>query len=304
MILRTYRGFLLTSHGVQRAILGIPAQRAPEVYSAVFCPTLPSDWGIILRTPIFSTKIFLAMLTESRAIVLRTIKYNDESFIAETLTEGHGRVSFLVRISRSPRAAVRHTLFQPLALLTICWNHREGNALKRPKSVGVSTPLVSIPYDPRKSAVALFLSEFLQAAIKVEVASELLFQYIYTSVEWFDTAPKDFANFHLVFLLHLVGFLGFAPNLEDYRPGDGFDLEAGRFTAYSPLNKHFLLPEDAARLPLLRRMNFATMHVFKFSGSERSRLLGYINLYYRLHLPSFPELKSLAVLQDLFDASR
>ena len=40
------------------------------------------------------------MLTESRAIVLRTIKYNDESFIAETLTEGHGRVSFLVRISR------------------------------------------------------------------------------------------------------------------------------------------------------------------------------------------------------------
>ena len=210
------------------------------------------------------------MLTESRAIVLRTIKYNDESFIAETLTEGHGRVSFLVRISRSPRAAVRHTLFQPLALLTICWNHREGNALKRPKSVGVSTPLVSIPYDPRKSAVALFLSEFLQAAIKVEDASGLLFQYIYTSVECFDTAPKDFANFHLVFLLHLVGFLGFAPNLEDYRPGDGFDLEAGRFTAYSPLNKHFLLPEDAARLPLLRRMNFATMHVFKFSGSERS----------------------------------
>ena len=108
----------------------------------------------------------------------------------------------------------------------------------------------------------------------------------------------------MVQLLRLVGFLGFAPNLEDYRPGDGFDLEAGRFTAYSPLNKHFLLPEDAARLPLLRRMNFATMHVFKFSGSERSRLLGYINLYYRLHLPSFPELKSLAVLQDLFDASR
>lgn len=303
MILRTYRGFLLTSHGVQRAILGIPAQRAPEIFSVVFCPTLPSGWGIFTATN-FSTKIFLAMLTESRAIVLRTIKYNDESFIAETLTEGHGRVSFLVRISRSPRAAVRHTLFQPLALLTICWNHREGNALKRPKSVGVSTPLVSIPYNPRKSAVALFLSEFLQAAIKVEDASGLLFQYIYTSIEWFDTAPKDFANFHLVFLLHLVGFLGFAPNLEDYRPGDGFDLEAGRFTTYSPLNKHFLLPEDAARLPLLRRMNFATMHVFKFSGSERSRLLGYINLYYRLHLPSFPELKSLAVLQDLFDASR
>lgn len=244
------------------------------------------------------------MLTESRAIVLRTIKYNDESIIAETLTEGYGRVSFLVRISRSPRAAVRHTLFQPLALLNIGWNHREGSGLKRPKSVGVSTPLVSIPYDARKSTVALFLSEFLQAAVKIEDASGLLFQYIYNSVEWFDTAPKDFANFHLVFLLRLVRFLGFAPNLEDYHPGDGFDLEAGRFVAKAPLHGHFLYPEDAAKLPLLERMNFATMHVFRFSGSERSRLLGYINLYYRLHLPSFPELKSLAVLQDIFDASR
>ena len=30
------------------------------------------------------------------------------------------------------------------------------------------------------------------------------------------------------------------------------------------------------------------------------RLLEYINLYYRLHVPNFPELKSLAVLKDLF----
>lgn len=237
---------------------------------------------------------------ESRGIVLHTLKYNDENLIAEVLTERQGRVSFLVRVSRSPRAAVRYTLFQPLAVLAIVWNHREGGKLQRPKSAGVSLPLQSIPYDARKSTVALFLSEFLHAAVRTGEADTMLFQYIASSIEWFDTAPKDFANFHLVFLLRLIHFLGFEPNLETYAKGDYFDLEAGVFTSVPPLHGNFLTPEDAARLPLLRRMDYATMHVFRLSGQERSRLLNYINLYYRLHLPSFPELKSLSVLREVF----
>ena len=59
MILRTYQGFLLTSHGVQRAILGIPAQRAPEIFSTVFCPTLPSGWGIFYGHRFFQLKFSL-----------------------------------------------------------------------------------------------------------------------------------------------------------------------------------------------------------------------------------------------------
>lgn len=49
-------------------------------------------------------------------------------------------------------------------------------------------------------------------------------------------------------------------------------------------------------------MNYATMHLFRFSGAERSRLLGHINDYYRLHLPGFPELKSLPVLAEVFSS--
>ena len=38
------------------------------------------------------------MLIKSRAIVLHTLKYNDESLIVELLTEATGCVSFIVRI--------------------------------------------------------------------------------------------------------------------------------------------------------------------------------------------------------------
>ena len=42
------------------------------------------------------------------------------------------------------------------------------------------------------------------------------------------------------------------------------------------------------------------MRVFRFSGADRSRLLAALNRYYALHLPGFPDLKSLDVLREMF----
>jgi DNA repair protein RecO (recombination protein O) len=42
------------------------------------------------------------------------------------------------------------------------------------------------------------------------------------------------------------------------------------------------------------------MHVFRLSRADRNRTLEIIEHYYRLHLPQFPELRSLPVLRELF----
>ena len=90
------------------------------------------------------------------------------------------------------------------------------------------------------------------------------------------------------------------PNVEDAQQGDYFDLRAACFVRQQPPHPDFLRPEDAALVPKLMRMRYDSMRFFKFAGKERSRLLEYINLYYRLHVPNFPELNSLAVLKEMF----
>lgn len=237
---------------------------------------------------------------KSRALVLRTVKYNDEAFIAHLFTEQEGRVAMLVRINRSKRAAVRHTLFQPLAVLEVEWENRPNASLQRPKQAVTALPLLSLPYDPHKSAMTLFLAEFLFYALQGETDKEALFDYVARSVEWLDTCPKGYANFHLVFLLRLTHFLGFMPQIVKAREGHYFDLRSSCFVPVQPIHPDFLPPREAALLPKLLRMRYDNMHVFRFSGTERSQLLEHLNHYYRLHLPGFPELKSLAVLKMLF----
>lgn len=242
------------------------------------------------------------MLQKTVGIVIHTLKYSDTSNIVEMYTEQFGRVAFLVAVPRSRKAAVKSVLFQPLSLIEFEADFRPNATLYKIKEAKSFYPFSSLPYDPYKSAIALFLSEFLYRAIREEAENRPLFAYLVHSITWLDECRDGFANFHLVFLMRLSRFLGLYPNLEDYHPGDFFDLLNASFVSLRPqLHSSFIEPEESFRLIQLMRMNYETMHLFAMNRMERTRCLVILNEYYRLHLPDFPLLKSLAVLQELFD---
>lgn len=242
------------------------------------------------------------MLQKTRGIVLHVLKYKDSSLIVEVYTEEVGRASFMVFIPRSRKAAVKSVLFQPLALLELEADFRPNATIYKVKEAKPLHPFSTLPFEPRKSAIALFLSEFLYRAVREEAENRPLFAYLCHSIIWLDECKEHFANFHLVFLMHLSRFLGLYPNLDHYHRGDYFDLRNACFTSIRPLiHSDYLLPEEAARLSRLMRMNYDTMRLFAMSRQERTRCLTVINEYYRLHLPDFPVLNSLEVLKELFD---
>lgn len=240
------------------------------------------------------------MLQKYRGIVLHTLKYNDRSNIAHIYTEQGGRMSFLFPAQRSRKSMVRQVLFQPLSLVEFEAEVRPRAGLHPIREAKAWQVFQSLPYDPFKSAIVLFLSEFLYRALKEEAVNLPLFAYLVHSVQWLDACEKSFANFHLVFLMRLSRFLGLYPNLDGYAEGCYFDLLNACFVSAPPAHGMFVFPDEASRIRNLMRMNYDTMRLFGMNRMERNRCLDIISEYYRLHLPDFPELKSLRVLQELF----
>lgn len=241
------------------------------------------------------------MQQKTIGIVLHTLKYSDTSHIVEMYTESLGRSSFLVRIPKSKKAAVKTVLFQPLSILELEIEYKATSNLHRVKDAKAYYLFSSLPYDPYKSAIALFLAEFLYRAIREEAENRPLFTYLLHSIQWLDEQSSSYANFHLVFLMRLSRFLGLYPNLDDYSADCYFDLLNASFTSTKPFHNSYIKAEESAQLAQLMRMNYETMHLYKMSRGERNRCLVIINDYYRLHLPDFPILKSLDVLKELFD---
>ena len=240
------------------------------------------------------------MLTKSQAIVLHSIKYGETRLIVDMFTRNFGRQSFIVSIPKTPKGKIKKQFFQPLTLLEIETDIRQNLQLQKLGDVRLATPFTSIPFEPDKLAISLFVAEFLYYALRSEQRNELLYDYLEHSIMWLDGQQNSFANFHLVFLLRLTRFLGFYPNLDDYEDGDYFDLRESEFMRNPPVHKDFLHPEEAKKVQLMMRMDFPTMHLFRMSHEERNRLLEVALKYSRLHLPDFPEMKSIEVLQALY----
>ena len=240
------------------------------------------------------------MLTKTQAIVLHSIKYGETRLIVDMFTRNFGRQSFIVSIPKTPKGKIKKQFFQPLTLLGIETDIRQNLQLQKLGDVRLATPFTSIPFEPDKLAISLFVAEFLYYALRSEQRNGLLYDYLEHSIMWLDGQQNSFANFHLVFLLRLTRFLGFYPNLDDYEDGDYFDLRESEFMRNPPVHKDFLHPEEAKKVQLMMRMDFPTMHLFRMSHEERNRLLEVALKYYRLHLPDFPEMKSIEVLQALY----
>ena len=240
------------------------------------------------------------MMIKTKAVVLRSIKFGDSKLIVDTFTEQQGRVSFVCRIPKTSHGKIKKQMFQPLSLLEVTFDHRPTVQLQHLKDVRILSPYTSLPFDSFKLGISLFLAEFLYYATKGEQYNNPLYQYIETGLLWLDGCKRDFSNFHLVFMMKLSLFLGFYPNLDDYHPGDYFDLRQACFTSSLPLHDNFLQAHEAEKISLLMRMNFETMRLFEFSRTERNRCVDLMLSYYRLHIPGFPELRSLPVLKTLF----
>lgn len=241
------------------------------------------------------------MYIKSEGIVLRTVKYGDNALIADVYTLYNGCLSFLVRIPKGKKRNVSRLLFQPLSQISFDADIRPRSQMYYFKEVRPAILYQDIPINIYKVTMVMFLAEFLSHVVTKEGKNEPLYEFLRYSLEWLDTCPGNFANFHMVFLIKLSLFIGFFPNTENYHKGDTFDLLNGCFSSIALPAPGRILPADQARFvaPLLR-MNFDTMRHFRFNHAQRAQVLESIMDYYRLHIPGFPQLKSLNVLKEVF----
>ena len=240
------------------------------------------------------------MLVKTEAIVLHAIKFGESRLIVDMFTREVGRVSFAVPIPKTSKGRLKKQYFQPMTLLEIECDIRQRDQLQKLKDARLLAAYASIPFSPEKLALSLFTAEFLCHALRAEQQNEPLFVYLYDSMQWLDMIETGFANFHLTFLIRMSRFLGFYPNLDDYVRGCIFDLRTATFSLQVPTHRDFLQPDDAQRIHTLMRMDFPTMHLFRLSRQERNRITEVLLHYYQLHIPQFPELKSLDVLKELW----
>ena len=177
---------------------------------------------------------------KGRGIVLHTLKYGDSSMVVYLLTDVGGRRSYMVQgvRSRSGRGS-KLALFQPVFPVEFEGLESPRQEMHRFREVRAGFALQSLPFDVRKSTMALFMAEVLYRLVKECEPNQRLFDFVWNSVGALDAMREGGANFHLWFLANLSRLLGYRPG-NDYTPGAWFDIREGE---YASVRRRFFATE-------------------------------------------------------------
>lgn len=221
------------------------------------------------------------MLHKTQGIVFKYIKYRDSSIIVNIFTEKFGLQSYIVNSVRTKSTKSKIALFQPLTCLDLVVYYKESTNINRISELKCNHPFHSIPINIHKSSIALFLTEMLHKTIREQNDTHDLFVFIQQAILVLDNLNTEYENFHIQFLLKLSKYLGFGVSKND-------ELES-------------LMQGAKIDFQILNELNNKPFgHHISLNGNSRLRLLNAVVFYYKQHYSTLGEIKSLAVLNEVF----
>jgi len=241
------------------------------------------------------------MLHQTRGIALHSTKFSETSSVVKIYTELFGLQSYLIKGVRKQKSKVKAGLFQPLTLLDLIVYHKDKSSLQNLKEVNYSNPYHEIPFDIRKSSIALFINELVYKTIHEEEPNPELFLFLHKNCLKLDATTNNFALFHLVFSMQLTRYLGFMPQLNYSDTTPFMNLREGVFQTTPPDHSDFLDPVMSLHFFHLLQIQEMADVSLQIPSKTRDTLLEMILIYYRLHITGFREMKSHHVLHTVLE---
>ena len=239
----------------------------------------------------------------TKAVVLRVVKYGETSIIVTMYTELFGLQSYIVKgVRKESKKSQPVNYYQPGALLQLQVYHNDLKHLQFVKDAQWHYMYKEVFFDVMKNAVAMYMIELCQQSLKEPENNPDVYHCIEEALIQLDKNNESFAaNLPLYFTLRLGTELGFQIHGKYTETTPVLDLQAGRFISSVPQHTDYLENHLARITSEFMNINFySDVENIKLNKNMRQDLLAAYQVYMQYHITGFNPLKSLHVLQELF----
>lgn len=234
------------------------------------------------------------MLERTESVVLKKIKYSDNSVILHLFTREAGRVSCIVRGIRSKKPGFAPSLFQPFMVLDTLLYRNPRKELAVLKEASLAGGVITIEQNTSTNIILMFLSEFIDKVIRYQHTDRALFDFIKSSlISYGDNMNPGFL---LLFLTGMARQMGLSP-LNNYTIRNPyFDIFNAQFVSAmsgsqtsdidTSRNFHSLLSGETDCLP-------------EINNKQKKALLSMLLKYYAIHTGTNINANSFNILSEM-----
>lgn len=241
------------------------------------------------------------VIQKTRAIVLHSIKYQENSLIAHCYAEQLGRMSVLVQGAfGSGRRPSRAIMYQPFSVLNMVLYRSNRSTLHRVREAELHLHPRSIPFDPQKRSIALFLSEIIYKVVREEQPDPALFCFVEDYIAQLDNQIDGVPNSHLGFLGQLIVRIGFSPLNRWSAQTPYLDYRSGMFVALRPTHGFHFEPEQSELIDSALDASNGGLVQRPLNHSQRRQIMDGLLQYLQYHLGDRLDVASLPILASVF----
>jgi len=233
-------------------------------------------------------------IIKTQGIVLKTIKYGDNSLIAHIFTESHGRLSFFCKGALKKKNKLKNLLF-PFSILKIEFSFAQNKSLQYFKEINLNYPPIDFFSMTEKLPVVFLLSELFEKTIKPDDTNTIIYNFIYHLVYEFQDMQMMQNTWFIQILVMYLQLLGIVPEVDD--TAFFFNLDAPEFTRIKPENSMFFDKNETKYfIQLLNNKNREKLP--EIPKEKRLPMIEKILRYYQIHLGT-GEINSFKILKKI-----
>ncbi len=240
------------------------------------------------------------MIIKTKGIVLRSMKYRDNSLITDIFTEKHGLRSYIVNGVYSKNGNSKNGYFQSLNILDLVVYEKEEQQLNRIKEMKIMSDMNFHQFNIIKASLSIFMAEVLRNILKEKISSLSIFKRTENLIQELNQLNGNASIFPHYLLLTMTQELGIQPQGRFSDKHTFFDLREGVFTSLEPIHHDYTEPE-LSKLTSMILEDETQYKSLKLTKQLRQRWLEKIIRYFELHVSQFKELKSLEVLTQVLN---
>lgn len=232
-----------------------------------------------------------------KVIILKILNFSDTQRIIHTFSQGKGYLSF---ISPSSFFKKKNCAVNLLQVAEAEYFYAEKGNFQKLKSVTPILNLSEIYFDVYKMNIILLWSEILNLILKNEQKNSALFEFIFSSVDYLNSAREDVANFNLFFLYRIAALVGFKIATDSYSPGYVFNVNDGNFVSPDTQQLYVSGPNAARTIYTLCTCQAEDLKQIPLNRESRSILLDIVLLFFSIHFNTDFNIKSIRVIREVF----
>ena len=241
----------------------------------------------------------MSRIYKTDGIVIKSMKYGESSLILDMYTLEKGLRTFIVNGIRGKHS--KAAIYQMMNQLSIVAYDSGADKINRIKEAKLGVIYNGLGRDMVKSSIGVYIMDLFKQSVKEHEANQELYNFLRNTLNHIDHTNDSLGMYPILFTLAFTEQLGFYPQ-NNYSPQTPqFSLLDGAFISDSEA-REYTLPTDLSHSLSTVLTHLENGQAIQIPGRTlRNELLKQLVNFYKIQLDGFGELRSLEVIQSLFD---